>query len=204
MKITNDEGVEVEVFTQEERDAFVAAEVEKKVGETKTDYETRIKEREDYFVKQGQNAGQLRKINEETIAKMSIVEREKAELINKLVDTEAARAASEKKVIDDRVEATIKAKANGNADLEAKIRANMEFVNITPTSAEQVETKVGFALGAVYQQNPDILAIAAAHGGTVYPGGKKPEEKKESFADTARGKEIAAASGFILEIPKTN
>lgn len=203
MKITNDEGEDIEVFTAEERDAFVATAVEQKVGETKVEYETRLKEREEYHAQQGTNAGALRKMNEEQLKELSAKDRIIYDNQVALEAANTARATAEGKIVTDRLEAQIKLKANGDADVEKKIRDNLQYIAIDPVTPEQVDTKVAMALGVVFQQQPDIMAMAAAHGGTVYPGGVKPEEKKEDFADTERGKAIAAAHGFIVTPPKT-
>ena len=201
-KFLDQDGNEVEAFTQEERDAYAATIVEQKVGETKAEYESRIKDREEFHASQKENFGKLRELSEKQLAELNAKDRIIYDNQIALQKANEEREKSEKETLTAKIDAEIKAKSNGNADLEAKIRANLEFINIDARTPEQISAKVALARGGVFEQNPDMLAMVGGYNGTVYPGGVKPTEKKESFADTERGKEIMRQAGMIVELPK--
>jgi len=197
MIVQNEAGEDIEVFTAEERDAYANEIAEQKIGETKSDYEKRISEREEFFNQQSGNVSNLRKTLEDKNNKLSVAEKQMAEMLIKQEDSEKAR-------LDYAFDLKIKEKANGNADIEKKIRENLSMVNIDAKTPEQIEAKINFAYGGVLQQNPDLLAVSRGFSGTgtVYPGGNKPPEKKENLADTERVQQVGKMYGFITEAPK--
>ena len=202
MKIMNDEGEEIEVFTAAERDAHANTLIEAKVGETTKEFEARIKEEDEAYALQRDRVGGLIQLTETQKAKLT--DNEKVIYANQeRVEADRVKVETDTKTHwDNEVEKEIKAKANGNADLEAKMRANLAFINIDARSAEQVAAKVALARGGVFEQNPDLLAVAGGFSGTVYPGGQKPTEKKESFADTPKAQQIAGQfPGWDLSDP---
>lgn len=205
MIIKNEEGEDVEVFTAEERDTYANTIVEQKVGETKTEYEKRIADREEYYKQQGNNAGQLRRLNEEALTKLSDTERALYDNQIKLEEEQRARTEMENQIIARQIDDEVKKKANGDASVEKKIRDNLQLVNIDARTPEQVVAKVNFAFGAVIQQSPDLLAMAASSGGGGSPfpsGNQPPAPEKKNYADTPEGKAVADQFGFIIDKPK--
>lgn len=196
-KLFDAEGNEVEAFTAEERDAHVAAEVEKKVGETKAEYEARIKEKEEAFELQKGNLGRLVQLTETQKNKLS--EAEKAIYENQMRMEEDRKKAEDaiKARWEAEVEKEVKAKSLGNPDLEKKIRDNLALVNIEPTTIEQVQAKVALARGGVFEQTPDLLATVGGFTGGVYPN--TPVVEKKSHADTPEGKKAMEAMGMITD-----
>lgn len=199
MKILNDEGTEIEVFTAEERDAYAATQVEQKVGETKSEYETRIKEMGAIMDEQKVNFTKVRERDKDAVAKMSQLERELYESNIARQKADEEKATAEKQRFDAMVESEIKAKAAGNKDLEDKIRANMAFISIDARTPEQVQAKVALARGGVFEQHPDMLAVAGGYTGSVYPGGVRPDDAKKSYADTPEGQAAMKAAGFLTD-----
>lgn len=203
-KLYDAEGSEVEAFTTEERDAYTKTEVEKGVGATKTEFEKQIgdltqqnKDMSTVMDEQKVNFTKVRERDKETVAKMTQLERELYESNISRQKYDEERAVSEKARWANEVEKEVKAKAMGNVDLEKKIRDNLAFVSIEPTTIEQVQAKVALARGGVFEQSPDMLASIGGFTGGVYPN--TPAVEKKSYADTSEGQAQMKAMGMITD-----
>lgn len=202
MKYLGEDGVEVEAFTAEERDAHTNAIVEQKLSEERAIHEAKLKERDEISEAQKGNIGRLRVLTETQKNELSEAQKTIYENQQSIEQDRVDRENADKARADALLDAEVKAKSNGNPDLEKKIRDNLSLINIDARTPEQITAKVALARGGVFEQNPDMLAVVGGYTGSVYPGGDRPTERKESFADTPQGKAMGEALGLTMEVPK--
>lgn len=201
---TQEDGTEIEVFTADEvavKETSVRTAIESeykpkltKAEEDLADAMTRAGERATEF-------GQLRKLSEEQVAKLSVAERTIYENQVKLDEERAKNVTAAETAHKSAVEAAIRAKVGTDTKLFDKIKAMYGLVQLEDASAEQIAIRVNAAIGAIGQTEPDLLAAAGfTLGGAFEP--PKQQVAEEGFADTERGKEGADELGLITEPPK--
>lgn len=212
MKITHD-GQEIEVYTAEEvtaretaaqSAARTAAEAEfqpkfDKVNTDLTDARKALGERTG-------EVKQFRKLNEDQAAKLN--ETERALYENQLMqhnrDVAAQEAATAIAKAADA--AVIKAKANGNADLEKKMTDMWSIVGVSANTAEERENKAKLVIGALSTTEPNLVAQATGFTGSFAPppryGGGGNSGSGTSFADTPAGEAMAKDLGLLTRPPE--
>lgn len=204
MKITNDDGVEIEVYTADEVNSKVTEAIsvkEAEFGKTKEQIE---KERDEARTALGERAhefAQFRKLSEEQVKKLDEKDRIIYENGLALSKMNEDRILSDKKVYDATVDSNIRSKAGNNEKLVSKMKDMWNVIGINAVTADEIENKTKMILGAISTTEPDLLASVAGFNGS---GGWKPPTKTDndskSFADTDRGIALANDLGLKLKV----
>lgn len=206
-KLFDEEGKEVEAFLPDEVTVKVAEAVTAKEAE----FTPKIKNLEEELggAKRalGERANQFaefRKLNGETVAKLSDAERVIYENGLKLKEESDKRAEVEKKARESQIESAIRAKAGTDEKLFTKMKDMWGVIGIEAVTPEQIEQKTKMILGAISTTEPDLLASVAGFSNGSFAPPVDPNQKKSdgSFADTDKGKAIAADLGLTLESKK--
>lgn len=209
MKVQNDDGQEVEVYTADEvktqADAAVATAVAAKETEfsvVKTELEGKLTDAEKRAQERSGEFAQFRKMSDEDKAKLTVAERTIYENGLALAQANEARVAADTAALTERVNGVIKSKAGDNVKLSEKMKEMWPLITIEATTPEQIEAKAQMVLGAISSTVPDLLAnVSGFNGGSYLP--PQPEKKEgETFADTAAGKGLAGELGLTIEPPK--
>ena len=200
MKVTNDEGEEIEVYTAAElEEAKTGA-----VAETTTKLTEAEKEKirlEGLLADRASEFQGFRKLSEEQVKKLDAAQ---LTIYQNGLALEAEREKNvklETERTNNQIAAAIKAKTGADQKAFDKVKEMYDALNITAGTPEEIERKVLAAIGAIGTTQPDIAAtIAGFSSGTYAP----PVVKKdgESFADSERGKAAGAELGLTLETPK--
>ena len=206
-KFKDDDGNEVE--------AFLPAEVDTKVKEAVTakeaEFTPKIKGLEDELGTAKKNLGdranqfaEFRKLNDETVAKLSDAERTIYENGLRLKEDADKRIEADKKTREAVVESAIRAKAGTDEKLFTKMKGMWDIIGIEAATPEQIEQKTKMILGAISTTEPDLLANVSgwSGGGSYSPPETGPKKENQGFGDTERGKAIAADLGLTLEPKK--
>lgn len=205
-KITNDEGVEIEVYTADEVKAQTEIAVKAKIDEFGKIQATTEAERDEALKTLGERSGefkQFRKLTEDQAGKLTLAERtiyENGLLLQKANDD---RVAADKRTRDTQIDSVLKSKAGNNEKLLAKMKDMWAIIGIEANTVEEMENKSKMILGAISTTEPDLVATIAgfSSNGSYLP----PEENKggnEDFSNTEKGKKAANELGLILETPK--
>lgn len=203
MKIMNDEGVEIEVYTAEEvktqtetavSTAVKAKEVE--FGKTKAEIDTELANAKKALGERAAEFGQFRKLNEETVAKLTVAERTIYENQKSMAEEKEKNQATEKAATEARVTAAIRAKVGTDEKLFTKVKGMYDIIGIEAKTPEEIEKKTLAALGALGQTEPDLVATVAGFSGGSYTPPVVKKEGEGSFADSERGKSGAAELGL--------
>lgn len=206
MKITNDEGEEIEVFTAAEvqaREATVRTTVEGEYKPKLDEATTKLTEAEKRAAERAGEFGEFRKLRDEDVAKLAEKDRIIYENTLRLKEADDKRIESEQKTLKASVDAAIKAKAGDNPKLIEKINEVWGVVNIDATTPEQITAKLDMVLGAISTTAPDLLSTVNGFSGGAFQPPTPPKKDGESFADSEQGKAAAAEIGLTLEAPKT-
>lgn len=205
--IEGDDGAEVEVYTAEEV-AAAKTEAATAAAKAKDDEYTpklaevtgKLTEAEKAAAQRAGEFAQFRKLSDEQVA--ALTEKDRIIYQNGLAlkESEDKRVAAETKNQTDAVNTVIKAKANGNAELQKKIEEMWPLIGVEATTPEQIELKAQMVLGAISTTTPNLIASAAGFNGTYTPPGGEGEG--QSFAATEGGKGLADKLGLTLEVPK--
>ena len=208
MKITNEEGEEITVFSAEELKSATETAVqtamkakEDEFGKTKVQIE---KERDEARKALGERTGefrQFRELQKETVEKLTATERVLYEnqLAQKKADDE--RKANDLKVRDSLVLSKIKEKVGSDEKVVGKVKDMYSLIGIEANTPEEIEKKVMATIGAIRTTEPDLLASAAGWSGGSYVPPTKNEENK-SFADTDAGKRGMDELGLKIPVKK--
>lgn len=210
MKITQDDGKEIEVYTAEELQVKVTEGVNAEVDKVKKEFEplktTLEKELADAKKALGERAsefGQFRKLNEETIAKLSVAERQLYENQKFMAEDAEKRKKSDSDALAARVDVSLRSKAGKDDKLFNRMKEVWGIINIDAVTPEDIEKKTMMVLGSLRTTEPDIVASVAGFGGS---GGFEPPKpigsEEKSYGDTDTGKAAAAALGLLTEAPK--
>ena len=203
MKIVNDEGTEIEVYTADEVQSQIAAK-EAEFGKTKAQIELERDEARKALSERTGEFAQFRKLREEDLAKLNAAERTIYENGLALEEARLARETADKKALDNMVDSTIRAKVGSDEKLFSKMKDMWAVIGIEANTPDAIENKARMVLGAISTTEPDLLANVSGFSG----GSWKPEtnnndnSENKSFADTDAGKSIAAELGLKLEIDK--
>lgn len=196
-------GEEVEVYTAEEVATASATKVAEAVAAKEAEFAPKLTELTDKLTEAERAAAtrageftQFRKLSEEQVA--ALAEKDRIIYQNSLAlkEEQDRRAGLEKTAEETAVANVIKAKANGNVDLEAKMKEMWPLITVDATTSEQIEAKATMVLGALSTTVPDLVAKANGFTGSFAPPGEYKEG--ESFADTPNGKALAAELGLKL------
>lgn len=209
-KITNDAGEEIEVFTAAEVTEQVtkATEDTKKIandefGKTKAQIEAERDEAKKALGERTSEFGKFRKLNDETLAKLSIAERTIYENQKVADDREQIRVKKEQEDQAARVDVALRSKAGKDEKLFTKMKELWGAIQIDAVTPEQIENKTLMVLGAIQTTQPDLLAsVSGFSSGRYVPPGTSSGDKKDSFADTERGKAAAKELGLDFEPKK--
>ncbi len=194
MIITTDDGKELEVYTAEE----VQAKVEE-VSKSKEQVETELTEAKKALNERAGQFAQFRKLNDDTVAKLSAAERTIYENGLALEEARVARETSEKKIQESMVDNAIRAKAGSDEKLYTKMKDMWSIIGIEANTQEAIENKTKMVLGAISTTEPDLLAsVSGFSGGAWTPEPQKTTSDEKSFADTDAGKKIANELGLKL------
>lgn len=172
----------------------------------KTELEGKIAEKDKALGARANEFAQFRKLTDEAYAKLDDVSKQLYE--NQLAqNTEREKRAEDEKVAHAAtVDSFLKTKAGTDEKLFSKMKEMWAIVGIEANNPEQMEQKAKMILGAIGTTEPDLLAsIGGLNGGVFAPGqsgGDRTVERKESFADTEKGKAGAAELGLPIEVKK--
>ena len=205
-KILGEDGVtEIEVFTTEEVAAArtaASAETEAKfkpqleeLGGKLTDAEKRAAERATEF-------GQLRKLSDEQVSKLSVAERTIYDNQIEIQKERDKNKEADKAAYDSNVAAAIRAKVGTDQKLFDKVKGMYDIVGLEDNTAGGIARRVTAALGALGSTEPDLLASAGFTVGGSFEPPKAKDKAQETFADTEKGKAGAAELGLITSAPK--
>ncbi len=207
-KLFDGDGAEVEAFLPDEVDAKVKEAVTAKEAE----FTPKIKTLEDELTGAKKNLSEranqfasFRKLNDDSVAKLSEAERTIYENGLALAKINDDRVEAEKRTKEASIDAVIRAKAGTDEKLFAKMKDMWSIIGIDASTPEQMEQKTRMILGAISTTEPDLLASVADFSNGAFLPPTPPGTKKEgegSFADTDKGKSIAADLGLTLEAPK--
>lgn len=138
------------------------------------------------------NFRKLESMTQEEINKLSATELE----IKK--DQEKLRADQEafsQKQIESAKRSALNMVAAGDDELQAKILANYDRIKDEATTEEEIRNKMYEAYTLTTAIGPAENPLAQA---MTFTGGKPPVNKTESFAETERGKDLAASLGMNI------
>lgn len=207
-KIEQD-GKEIEVYTAEEVQARETAAgtaaktaAEAEFGKTKAQIEAERDEARKHLNERTGEMKQFRKLNDETLAKLSVAERTIYD--NGLIQEEERkkREDQEKVALDKQVDANLREKAGKDDKVLAKMKEMWAIIGIDARTPEDIERKAQIVIGAIRQAEPDLVAQAVGFGGSAMPARPAGSGDDKSFADTERGKQAAAELKLMTEPPK--
>lgn len=201
-KAFDKDGNEIEIFTAEEHQASVTAEVEKVKGE----YTPKLAAVEDELklakTALGDRAGefkQFQKLHADVVGKLSVSERALYDNQLAMENDRKQREADAKTARENARDTAIRAKSGADDKLFGKMKDMYELIGVQANTTEEIENKVKMVLGAIGSTEPDAIASVAGFTGGSF---KPPEIRQEtkSYADTEEGKRGAAELG--LKIPE--
>lgn len=202
------DGKEIEVYTADEYNQGIQAQVATEVEKVKGEYlpkiatlETELGQTKQALSERSGEFQQFRKLNEETVAKLSVAERTIYENGLALEEGRIKREAAEKATLNGQVDSAIRAKAGTDQKLFDKIKSMWSIIGVEATTAEQIENKTKMILGAISTTEPDLVAsVQGFSGGSFAPPVTQNADDKKSFADTDKGKQGMNELG--LNIPE--
>lgn len=201
MKIIDDSGQEIEVYTADEVKAQLTAK-EEEFGKTKAELEGEVKRVSTILSERADEFKQFRKLSDDAVAKLGVAERTIYDNQVALQEEREKNKTIEKQRNDERVESALKARTGGDEKLFAKAKDMWNVIGIDAITPEAIEAKTKMIFGAISATEPDLLASVAGFSGGSWnpPQEKSPEEK--SYADTPQGQAAAAELGLKLEADK--
>lgn len=201
MKITQDDGTEIEVYTAED----VAARVKEKedaFGKTKSELEAERDEARNALGERSGEFRQFRKLNDEMVKKLSVADRTIYENGLALNEAREKAEAREKSQRDADVARVISEKAKGDAKLIEKMTEMWPLMGLASDTPEQMAQKAQAVLGAIGATQPDLVASVAGFSGGSYMPPNATEDGEKGFGETDRGKAAAAELSLMTEPPK--
>lgn len=201
------DGVETEVFMADEVSAQVGAkekELTEVWGKEKTELTGKLTAAEEANAKRAREfaeaRGKFKELSDEQYAKLDEVNRTLYDNQKLLADKDVQLGEADKKVYDSSIDAAIRAKVGNDQKIIDKVKEMYAMIGIDDVTPEGMQQRVNAAVGAVSQTTPDLVAGLHRVGGTFAP--PVVEQKKESFADTERGKAGAKFLGLEPEEKK--
>ena len=197
MKVTQEDGSEIEVYT--------AAEVKTQLDAKEAEFKPKLTEAQEALQKANEALGaranefkQFRELSKETLAKLSEAERVNYENGLALKKAQDEREVSEKKMREANIDSVLRNKAGKDEKLFTKMKDMWAVIGIDAQTAEQMEHKSNMILGAIGATEPDLLAGVAGFSGSYKPPVEEGDDKK-SFGDSERGAAGAAELGLKLK-----
>lgn len=193
IKITDDDGKEMEVYTPEELAAEKTARetAEKTVGEL----QTKLTSQERVLAEKNENFKRFKDLTEEDKAKMTA---DQIETSRALDNERTAREALEAEIKTDKAtkitkatDRAVAAYSGGNEDLKKQLEENITLVALEVTDEDSAMKKVELAYNMLGIGKPKINPLHQTWNGT--PPGTQPEK----FTETERGKAAASEMGDI-------
>jgi hypothetical protein len=205
MKMIQDDGSEIDVFTADEVSAREVAAAEAATGKLKPDLDksaAEVTRLETLLKNRAQDFAAFRTLSEEQVAKLDEKDRiiyENQVQLKNATDQRIADAAAAQKVV---ITNAIKAKAGDNAKLVERMTEMYDLIGVKAETPEQIEAKVLMTLGAIGTATPDLVASVNGFSGGSYAPPVVPGNDGKSFADTEQGKAGASELGLTLEAKK--
>lgn len=200
MKIINDDGDEIEVYTADEVKSQVETAVKTKETEfttVKTTLEQELTQAKDAL---GQRAGEFknfRKLNDDVLAKLDIAQRTIYENGLALENARVARETSDKALREGQIDAALRLKAGSDEKLLTKMKDMWNIIGIDAQTPEAIESKTRMILGAISTTEPDLMAsVAGFRGGSWNP----PEVQKKDDTTVNPSLATPAGQGFAKDL----
>ena len=205
MKIEDEKGEEIAVYTAAEVQAARDEEVKKAEGTWTPKLQATEAELKEAKIALGNRAsefGQFRKLSDEAVAKLDVAQKTIYENQLVMAKMREDNEVRDKKNLEVTIDGVIKAKVGTDEKAVAKVKEMWGLFNIEATTVEQIENKTKMILGAIQSTQPDLLNSVRGFGnGSHLPPGDTSNREK-TFADSERGKAIASELGMITEAPK--
>lgn len=203
-KILAEDGVtEVEVYTVDEMKAQIETAVKAKeteFGKTKEQIEKELGETKKALHERTGEFKQFRKLNDDTVAKLTVAERTIYENSLRLEEANQAREKSEADNKEKTIDSIIRGKVGTDEKVITKVKEMYKIIGLNDGSPQEIEARTLAAIGALGTTTPDLVTGIISFNGSYAP----PTTKKDgeaSFADSERGKKGANELGLILETP---
>ena len=196
------EGVEHEVFTQEEVDT-AHEELTQKVTDAETattEAKDHLKEKTDEFIKAKQGHKRFSELSEEEKKQMTTDQLATMEQLDELkVNQETERTNSK--------EAFFVAAAQGDEKVLEKLKENYEIMNMPETTTAEIQARINRALPMTYNDLGITERKPVSLGSVIVGGGAAPategEGEKKKFSETDKGKAIdKEIFGAVLPVKK--
>lgn len=203
MKVTLEDGNEIEVYSQEE---FQAKEAEwaKQNEEIKTSAEAARKEADEakaivdkMRLDLADKTENIKRYRDMTEAEKEKLTAEQVDAIKRADAADARAAALEEKFnadiqqrVSDTMEKFIRSYAGDDKEIREKIEENMKLININGTDEKSIKQKVELAVNMMGESKPKYNPLFQMVNGDA-------PKIKEDFMDTSRAKEAKAAMGEI-------
>lgn len=195
MKIQH-EGEEIEVYTAAEAQAMVATK-ETEFGVKMTEKEQELADAKKALGERAGEFAQFRKLNDDTIAKLSVAEKTIYENGLALHEEREKNKVAEQGRVTAARDASLRAKAGTDDKLFDEMKKMWDVVQINATTPEEIENKTNMVLGALGMSQPDLVAAVQGFSGGSYTP-PKVNTDEPSFADSERGKKAAEELGLKL------
>lgn len=203
MNIVNGAGETVEVYTAEDVQAKIAAK-EAEYAPKLTEMEKIQQERDEARKALAERAGefkQFRKLNEDTLAKLSIAEKTAYDNSLFLHEQMEENKNLRKTQYEAQVDSVLHGKVGTDPEAFKKAKDMWNLINIEALTPEQIELKANTVIGAIGHKPTNPIATVGGFSGGYMPP-VIPGSTEKGFGDTEQGKAGAKELGFILEAPK--
>jgi hypothetical protein len=209
VKITNDEGVEVEVYTAsevaakvKETETTVTAKLTEDFGKTKAQIDAELAETKKALGDRTSEFGKFRKLNDDAVAKLDVAQRTIYENQKFMADAKEKEETAQKDAKNKLIESVIRAKVGKDDKLFAKVKDMYSVLGIEANTQEEIEKKTLASLGALQTTEPDMVAAALGVNGGLWTPPVTKTDGEKSFADTEKGQFGAKELGLMTETPK--
>jgi hypothetical protein len=185
MKAFNEEGEELELFSQEELDAKIA-EIETKKNEEVEEAKKHLAEKTDEFVRAKNGFKQFSQLTEEEKQKMSAENQAVLQQIEELKVNQTNEREATK-------EAMFKAVSGGDEAVLAKIKEKYSMVNMPESTTEEINARINAVSGWAFNELGIIERKPMRIETTIMGSGSVPRSKDENdkrFSETEKGKQM--------------
>lgn len=174
MKILNDNGDEIEVFTADEVTARVTAR-ETEFNTEKAALTGQLTEAQQALKERAGEFAQFRKLSDDAVSKLSIAEKTIYENGLAIHDQIEKNKVLEATILGNQVDSSIKNIAGTDEKLVAEVKKMWGLVGIEANTPETIEQKTRMILGMISVATPDLVATVQGFSGGSF---KPPETKK--------------------------
>lgn len=174
MKILNDDGEEIEVFTADELNTRVSAK-EAEFANERTSLTGQLTEAQKALADRAGEFKQFRKLSEEAVQKLSVAERTIYE--NGIVLQEAieGKKALEVKAVESQVDSSIRALVGTDEKLFTEMKKMWGIVGIEANDQQAIDSKAKMIIGMLNVSQPDLIAsVQGFSGGSFAPKAAAP------------------------------